>query len=65
MFTVRLSVLTGIPGGSVVNKPTQKTRVRSLEEQMAIYSNILAWKIPWAEKPRGLQSIESQRVGHD
>ena len=49
----------------MVNKPTQKTRVRSLEEQMAIYSNILAWKIPWAEKPRGLQSIESQRVGHD
>ena len=65
MFTVRLSVWTGVPGGSVGKKPTQETWLRSLEEQMAIYSSILAWKIPWTEKPRGLQSIESQRAGHD
>ena len=32
---------------------------------MATYSNILAWKIPWTEKPEGLQSMESQRVGHN
>ena len=32
---------------------------------MATHSNILAWKIPWTEKPGGLQSMESQRVGHD
>ena len=32
---------------------------------MATHSNILAWKIPWMEAPRTLQSIGSQRVGHD
>ena len=31
---------------------------------MATYSRILAWKIPWKEEPGGLQSMESQRVGH-
>ena len=36
-----------------------------MEEEMAIYSRILAWRIPWAEKPGGLWSIESQRVRHD
>ena len=33
-----------------------------LEEEMATYSSILAWKISWTEEPGGLQSIESQRV---
>jgi len=37
----------------------------SLEKQMAAYSSILAWKIPWREEPGGLQSMGSQRVGHD
>ena len=32
---------------------------------MAIHSTILAWRIPWTEKPGGIQSMESQRVGHD
>ena len=36
-----------------------------LEEDMATHSSILAWRIPWTEKPGGLQSIELQRVGHD
>ena len=31
---------------------------------MATHSGILAWKPPWMEKPGGLQSMESQRVGH-
>ena len=35
-----------------------------LEKEMATYSNILAWKIPWTEKPGGLQSMELLRVGH-
>ena len=35
-----------------------------LEEGMATHSSILVWKIPWTEDPGGLQSIESQRVGH-
>ena len=32
---------------------------------MATYSIILAWRITWTEKPGGLQSIGSHRVGHD
>ena len=36
-----------------------------LEKEMATYSSILAWKIPWTEEPGGLQSMGSQRVGHD
>ena len=32
---------------------------------MATYSNILAWRIPWTEEPDGLQSIGSQRLGHN
>jgi len=36
-----------------------------LEEGMATQSNIFAWRIPWTEKPGGLQSTGSQRVGHD
>ena len=48
-----------------------ETRVRSLgqedplEEGMATHSSILAWRIPWTEEPGGLQSMGSQRVGHD
>ena len=36
-----------------------------LEEGMATHSNILAWRVPWTEEPGGLQSVGSQRVGHD
>ena len=36
-----------------------------LEKEMATYSSTLAWKIPWMEEPGGLQSMGSQRVGHD
>ena len=32
---------------------------------MATQSSIIAWEIPWTEKPGGLQSLGSQRVGHD
>ena len=50
---------------------TQETWVRSLgreyplEKGMATHSSILAWRIPWTEKSGGLQSMGSQRVGHD
>ena len=49
----------------------QETWVRSqgqedaLEEEMAIHSSVLAWRIPWTEEPGGLQSMGSQRIGHD
>ena len=37
----------------------------ALEEGLATHSSILAWRIPWTEEPGGLQSVGSQRVGHD
>ena len=46
----------------------QETEVRSLgwedplEDKMAAYSSILAWKIPWAQKPAGLQSIHCKEA---
>ena len=36
-----------------------------LEKGMATYSDILAWRIPWTDKPGGLQSMGSQRVRHE
>ena len=36
-----------------------------LEKEMAAHSSILAWRIPWTEKPGALQSTESQRVRHN
>ena len=36
-----------------------------LEKEMATHSSILAWKVPCTEEPAGLQSMGSQRVGHD
>ena len=50
---------------------TRETQVRSLgredplEEGMTTHSSILAWRIPWTEKPGGLQSLGSHRVGHN
>ena len=37
----------------------------ALEKEMATYSSILAWRIPWAQEPGGLLSLGSHRVGHD
>ena len=77
---VSLPVLTSIPdplisfpsGSGVKHLPAmQEMQVRSLglddlqEEGMATDSRILAWRIPWAEKPGGLQSMGSHRVRHD
>ena len=49
----------------------QETQVRSpgqedpLEKETATHSSNLAWKIPWTEEPGRLQSLGSQRVGHN
>ena len=49
----------------------QETRVQALgqedplEKEIATLSSILAWGIPWTEEPGRLQSMKSQRVGHD
>ena len=57
---------------SVKNLPTVRdTEVQSLgwedplEKEMVTHSSILAWKILWTEEPTGLESMESQKVGHD
>jgi len=58
----------------VVKNPPANTgeiRVQSLgredplEEEMATHSSIIAWRIPWTDEPGRLQSMGSQRVGHD
>ena len=36
-----------------------------LEKGMATHSSILVWRIPWTEEPCGLQSMGSQRIGHN
>ena len=36
-----------------------------LEKEMVTHASVLAWKIPWMEEPGRLQSMGSQRVGHD
>ena len=38
---------------------------RSPEEGLAIHPRILAWRTSWTEEPGGLQSMRSQKVGHD
>jgi len=50
---------------------TQEIGVQSLdwedllEKELASYSSILTWEIPWTEEPGGLQSMESQWIGHN
>ena len=63
----------GFTGGSLIKSlPANAGGVGStlgqddpLEEEMATHSSILAWRIPWTEEPGSLQSMGSQRVGHD
>ena len=63
---------TSLVAQTVKCLPTMwETWVRSLdredllEKEMAIHSSTIAWKIPWTEEPDRLQSMGSQRVGHD
>ena len=63
---------TSLVTQTVKGLPTvRQTRVLSLgqedplEKETATHSSIHAWKIPWTEEPGGLQSMGSQRVGHD
>ena len=63
---------TSLVAQTVKRLPTMwETWVRSpgwedpLENEMATHSSTLAWKIPWTEEPDKLQSMGSQRVGHD
>ena len=63
-FSIRASTVKNLPA-------MQETGVQALgwedplEKGMATHSSIPAWRIPWTEEPGGLQSMGSQRVGHD
>ena len=70
------TVMCGFPGDSAVkNLPAVQKMLEMqvqflsqkdpLEKGIATHSSILAWRIPWTEEPGGLQSMGSQRVGHD
>ena len=70
-FLLYGGVTQGFPGGSDSKESTCTVRDpslipgsgRSLEKEMA--PSILAWESPWTEEPGGLQSMGSQKVGHD
>ena len=73
-FTLCLALSSGFPGGSdgkesgkeTVKSPMQESGVQSLgredppEKGMEAHSSVLAWSIPWTEKPGGLPSMGSQ-----
>ena len=71
-FTLDCSLRASMVAQRVKRLPAMReTQVRflgwedPLEKEMAIHPSTLAWKIPWTEKPDRLQSMGSQRVGHD
>ena len=76
-YYVMIKTRWGFPGGSSGKEPACQCRGRKrqgfdpwvgkipLEEGMATRSSILAWRIPWTEKPGGLWCIGLQRVRHD
>ena len=72
IFLYTDTILNFTCGSMVKNLPARRdTWVRSLgwedplEKGMGTQSSILAWRIPWTEEPGGLQSVGSQRIGHD
>ena len=50
---------------SIEHSTISKHTVNPLVKGMAVHSSILAWRIPWTEKPDGVQSMGLQRVGHN
>ena len=71
LFTINLSGASLLAQTVKTLPAMQETQVQSLgwedplEKEMTTHSSILAWKIPWTEEPGRLQSMGSQRVGHD
>ena len=76
MVEVISYLLVIFPGGASGKEPACQCRRRKrlrfdlgredpLEEDMATHSSILDWRIPWREEPGGLQSMTTQRVGHN
>ena len=54
-----------MPEEIVVPDQEMWAQIFRLPKEMATHSSVLAWKTPWTEEPGGLQSMGSQRVGHD
>ena len=76
MMTININIYTltraSLVAQTVKHLPaTQESRVQSLgqedplEKEMATHSSTFTWKIPWTEDPGRLQSMGSQRTGHD
>ena len=73
MNSIKLYFLMGFPGGSDGKESACSAGdlgsipalENPLEEGMATHSSTLAWRSPWREEPGRLQSMGSQRVGHD
>ena len=73
MNLTQMTIISDFPGGSdgkasaysVGDPGSILGREDLLEKEMATHSSILAWKIPWMEKPGRLQSMRLQRVGHN
>ena len=69
VFNISLGFSVG--SGVKASAFNPETQIRSLcwedplEKEMATHSSILAWRIPWGEESVRLQSMGSQRVGHD
>ena len=70
--TLFFKYVTSLVAQIVKCLPTMKeTRIQSLgwedllEKEMTTHSSTLSWRIPWMEEPGGLQSMGSQRVGHN
>ena len=68
----KVVTLAGFLAGSAMNLPAMhETQVRSLSQEdslekgMTTHSSIIVWEILWMEEPGRLQSMGSQRVGHD
>ena len=72
LLTITCGYIMGFPGGSVVKNPPANAGDQGWsldqedlpEKEMATHSSILAWEIPETEKPGGLQSVGSQRIGY-
>ena len=72
ILTINGSIVASLMAQMVKNLPAMwETQVQSLgrdeplEKGTATHSSILGWRIPWTEVPGGLQSMGSQRAGHD
>ena len=75
-LTINQYFITGFPGGTSGKDPAcqcRRCKRRSFDpsledplvEGIATHTSNLAWRIPWTEKPGGLQSLGSKRAGHD